>query len=69
MIVNVNALKRWIADFRREHPYLKGVIVADGLSSNEPFISILKEHNLRYILVCKESDHDYFFYSSFWGAL
>ncbi len=54
-----NALKRWVADFRREHPHLKTVILADGLSSNEPFITILKQHNLSYILVCKEGDHAY----------
>ncbi len=33
--------------------------MADGLSSNEPFITILKQHNLSYILVCKEGDHAY----------
>lgn len=52
-----SALKRWISDFRREHPHLKAVIVADVLSCNEPFISLLKEHNLSYILVCREGDH------------
>ena len=54
-----NAIKRWVADFRREHPHLKTIILADGLSSNEPFISLLTGHNLSYILVCKESDHAY----------
>jgi hypothetical protein len=54
-----NALKRWVVDFRREHPHLKTVILADGLSSNEPFITILKQHNISYILVCKEGDHKY----------
>ena len=54
-----NAAKRWVEDFRREHPHLKTVILADGLSSNEPFISILKHHHLSYILVCKEGDHAY----------
>ena len=54
-----NAVKRWVADFRREHPHLKTIILADGLSSNEPFITILKQHNLSYILVCKEGDHAY----------
>ena len=33
-----NALKRWVKDFRREHTHLKTMIIADGLSSNEPFI-------------------------------
>ncbi len=54
-----NACKRWVKDFRREHPHLKTIILADGLSSNEPFISILKEHKLSFILVCKETDHEY----------
>lgn len=54
-----NAAKRWVKDFRREHPHLKTVILGDGLSSNEPFISTLVEHDLSYILVCKEGDHTY----------
>lgn len=54
-----NAAKRWVSDFRREHPHLPTVILADGLSSNEPFITLLKQHNLSYILVCKEGDHAY----------
>lgn len=54
-----NAVKRWVEDFRQEHPHLKTVILADGLSSNEPFISILEKHHLSYILVCKEGDHAY----------
>ena len=54
-----NAVKRWVQDFRREHPHLKTIILADGLSSNEPFIRILESQNLSYILVCKESDHAY----------
>ena len=54
-----NAAKRWIKDFRREHPHLKAVILADGLSSNEPFITLLKNNNLSFILVCKETDHAY----------
>jgi len=54
-----NAVKRWVQDFRREHPPLKTIILADGLSSNEPFINIFKNQNLSYILVCKEGDHTY----------
>ena len=55
----LNALKRWIPEFRREHPHLKAVIVADGLTSNEPIIQLMRENRLRFILVCKESDHKY----------
>ncbi|MFN7610609.1 MAG: transposase, partial [bacterium] len=54
-----NASKRWISDFRREHPHLPVVIVEDGLASNAPHIKELTQHNLRYILGCKESDHPY----------
>jgi hypothetical protein len=54
-----NALKRWVKDFRREHPHLPVVVVADGLSSNAPFIEILKEYSCHFILVCKETDHTY----------
>ena len=54
-----NAFKRWSVDFRREHPHLKSIILADALSSNEPFIRILRENRLNFILVCKEADHKY----------
>jgi hypothetical protein len=54
-----NASKRWAEDFRTEHPHLKAIIVADGLSSNGPFIQTLREKNLSYILVAKETDHHY----------
>ena len=54
-----NAAKRWLADFRREHPHLQVILLADGLSSNTPFIELLEEHKMHYILVCKEGDHKY----------
>jgi hypothetical protein len=54
-----NAAKRWLEDFRREHPHLPVIIVADGLSSNTPFIKLIQEHKMNYILVCKEADHKY----------
>ncbi|MBM3611296.1 MAG: transposase [Alphaproteobacteria bacterium] len=54
-----NATKRWVQDFKREHPHLKATILADGLACNEPLIRLLRENNLSYILVCKEGDHTY----------
>lgn len=54
-----NAIKRWLSYFRKEHPHLKAVILADGLSSNAPFIEILREKKLKFILVCNESDHKF----------
>lgn len=54
-----NAAKRWLNDFRREHPHLPVVIVEDGLASNAPHIKELNKHHIRYILGCKEGDHAY----------
>jgi len=56
-----NAAKRWIEKFRREHFLLRGVILGDGLSSNEPFITNLKRNGLSFILIAQESDHKYLF--------
>lgn len=56
-----NAAKRWIEKFRREHFLLPATILADGLSSNEPFVTILRESGLSFILVAQESDHKYLF--------
>jgi len=52
-----NAAKRYYAEFRREHPHLKVIVVEDGLSSNGPHIRDLKVHNLRFILGAKPGDH------------
>jgi hypothetical protein len=54
-----NATKRWLVDFRQEHPHLPVMIVADGLSSNGPFIKMLREYRCNFIIVCQESDHKY----------
>lgn len=54
-----NALKRWVKDFRREHPHLKVITLLDGLSANEPCISLLKAEALSFIIVCKTKDHAY----------
>jgi len=56
-----NAAKRWLKDFRREHPHLQATVVADGLSSNAPFILELLKNHLNFILVAKEADHKFLF--------
>jgi hypothetical protein len=56
-----NATRRWLEKFRKEHPYLKCVVIEDGLSSNGPHIKNLMEHDLRFILGAKEKDHVYLF--------
>lgn len=56
-----NAAKRYLADFRREHPHLKTIVIEDGLASNAPHIRELEKHDLRYILGVKPKDHEYLF--------
>jgi hypothetical protein len=56
-----NASKRFFADFRREHPHLKVIVVEDGLASNIPHIEMLQSHNLRFIIGAKPGDHQSLF--------
>jgi len=52
-----NAAKRLLEHLRREHPFLKAIVVEDGLSSNCPHIQTLKALNYSYILGVKPGDH------------
>jgi hypothetical protein len=56
-----NATRRFIADFRREHPHLKVIVTEDGLSANAPHIKDLVAYGLHYILSAKPGDHAYMF--------
>ena len=56
-----NACKRFLENFRREHPQLKGIILEDGLASNAPNIRMIEEHNLLYLLGAKPGDHQFLF--------
>ena len=56
-----NAAKRYFEAFRLEHPYLKVIVVEDGLSSNGPHILDLQRLNLRFILGAKPGDHVFLF--------
>jgi len=56
-----NACKRFLENFRREHPHLKMIFLADALSSTAPNIRMLKEYGLRYILGAKPGDHQFLF--------
>ena len=56
-----NACKRFIKNFRREHPHLKAILIEDGLSSTAPHIRTIKEHNLSYILGAKPGDYRFLF--------
>jgi len=52
-----NAAKRFLREFRREHPHLKVIVVEDALASNGPHICELQKLNLRFILGAKPGDH------------
>lgn len=56
-----NAAKRFFPAFRREHPHLPVIALADGLSSTAPQIRDFHEHNIRFLLVAKPGDHQFLF--------
>jgi hypothetical protein len=62
-----NCAKRWLETFRKSHPKLPTIIVADGLYSNAPFIRNLQDQRCSFILVAKADDHKYL-YDYFWAG-
>ena len=56
-----NAAKRFIENFKREHPHLKVVIVSDGISSNAPYIRLLEGNKMKFLLGAKPGDHKFLF--------
>jgi hypothetical protein len=56
-----NACKRFLENFRREHPHLKAILTGDGLTSNAPYIRMVEMFRLKYILGAKPGDHQYLF--------
>lgn len=56
-----NAVRRFLAKLRQDHPHLQLIVNEDALSSNGPHLDDLKAHNLRYILGVKEGDHKHLF--------
>lgn len=56
-----NASKRFIENLKREHPHLKVIILGDGLASNAPYIRLLQEHKMKYLLGAKPGDHQFLF--------
>lgn len=56
-----NACKRFLENFRREHPHLKAILVEDGLSSTAPHIRMIEKFALKYILGAKPGDHQFLF--------
>ena len=56
-----NAAKRFIENFKREHPHLKVVILGDGIASNAPYVRLLESHKMKYLLGAKPGDHPFLF--------
>ena len=56
-----NACKRFLKNFRREHPRLKAILLEDGLASTAPNIRMIEESSLLYILGAKPGDHRFLF--------
>jgi len=56
-----NASKRFLEDFRREHPHLKTIVTEDSLSSNAPHINLLKSLDMSFILGARPGNHTYLF--------
>jgi hypothetical protein len=52
-----SAMKRFLEDFRREHPKLKVILLADALHATGPLIKLLREHEMNFILSAKPTSH------------
>lgn len=57
----LNALKRFLAKFREDHPKLKVVIVADALYATGHLIKILNMYDIRFIINVKPKRHKMLF--------
>jgi len=56
-----NAAKRFIENFKREHPHLKVIVLSDGLASSAPNIQLIEENRMKYIFGAKPGDHKFLF--------
>jgi Transposase DDE domain len=56
-----NATRRWLKQFRKEHPHLRVIVVEDALSGNAPHLKDLAEAGVRYIIGVKPGDHTFLF--------
>src|SRR5581483_7610727 len=56
-----NAARRWLRQFRREHPHLGVIVTEDALSSNAPHLRDLLDAHIHFILGVKEGDHAHLF--------
>ena len=52
-----NAIKRYLAHVKREHPHLKLIILLDGLFADNPTIELIKSYGWHFIIVAKDGNH------------
>ena len=56
-----NSAKRFLSNFRKDHPKLPIIVTEDALASNAPHIKELWKNNMNFILGVKPGDHKYLF--------
>ena len=56
-----NATRRWLKQFRQDHPRLPVIIIEDALSSNAPHLDDLREAHVHFIIGVKRGDHAFLF--------
>jgi hypothetical protein len=56
-----NASKRFLKEYRREHPHLKTIVIEDALGANAPHIKELQKYNCRYIIGVKPKGNKFLF--------
>jgi hypothetical protein len=56
-----NAATRFIDHFKREHPHLNVIVLGDGIASNAPYVQLLEEKRMKYLLAAKPGDHHFLF--------
>lgn len=57
----LNASRRFLTDFHREHPHLEIVVGQDGISPNGPYIRFVKDLGYHFLFTVKEDDHTHLF--------
>ena len=57
----INALKRFLEKFRKDHPKLEITTLLDGLYSKAPVIKELQKYTMSFIIGAKQTDHKFLF--------
>ena len=57
----INAARRLIPRIVASHPHMDLVLVGDGLYSHVPFVKLLQNYRLSFVLVAKPGDHQALF--------